>query len=33
MALNETCVYLQELKREGAVRETMNHDVLYYVAD
>ncbi len=30
MALNETYVYLQELKREGAIKEIIDHDVLYY---
>jgi glyoxylase-like metal-dependent hydrolase (beta-lactamase superfamily II) len=30
MALNETYVYLQELKRDGAVKEITTHDVLFY---
>jgi glyoxylase-like metal-dependent hydrolase (beta-lactamase superfamily II) len=32
MALNETYVYLQELKRDGAIRETMDNAVLYYTS-
>lgn len=30
MALNETYVYLQELKLNGAIQEFMDHDVLFY---
>lgn len=33
MALNETYVYLQELRREGAIKETMADDVLYYTSN
>jgi len=32
MALNETYVYLQELKRDGVIRETMNDHMLFYTA-
>ncbi len=32
MALNETYVYLQELKREGAISEIMEGDILMYKA-
>jgi len=32
MALNETYVYLQELKREGAIQETIDGNVLVYKA-
>lgn len=32
MALNETCVYLQELKRDGAVKESMINGMLCYIA-
>ena len=32
MALNETYVYLQELKREGAIQETMEGNILMYKA-
>jgi glyoxylase-like metal-dependent hydrolase (beta-lactamase superfamily II) len=32
MALNETYVYLQELKRDAAIQETMENGVLYYSA-
>jgi len=32
MALNETYVYLQELKRDGAIQENMMDDVLFYTA-
>lgn len=32
MSLNETYVYLQELKRDGSVKENMVNDVIYYTA-
>jgi len=32
MALNETYVYLQELKRDGSITEKMMNDVLFYTA-
>jgi len=32
MALNATYVYLQELKRDGAIQENMMDDVLFYTA-
>ncbi|MRS03253.1 MBL fold metallo-hydrolase [bacterium] len=32
MALNETYVYLQELKRDGAIQESMMNGVLFYTA-
>ncbi len=32
MALNETYVYLQELKRDGAIQENMMDNVLFYTA-
>ncbi len=32
MALNETHVYLQELKRDGAIKETITDSVLFYTA-
>lgn len=32
MALNETYVYLQELRRDGVIRETMNDHRLFYTA-
>ena len=32
MALNETYVYLQELKREGVIKETMEGNILVYKA-
>jgi len=32
MALNETYVYLQALKRDGAIQETMQNGILYYSA-
>ncbi|PKN04310.1 MAG: hypothetical protein CVU74_07515, partial [Deltaproteobacteria bacterium HGW-Deltaproteobacteria-9] len=32
MALNETYVYLQALKRDGAIQETMQNEVLCYSA-
>ncbi|MBP7341102.1 MAG: MBL fold metallo-hydrolase [Smithellaceae bacterium] len=33
MALNETFVYLQQLRRDGQIRETLTNGVLYYTAD
>jgi glyoxylase-like metal-dependent hydrolase (beta-lactamase superfamily II) len=32
MALNETYVYLQELKRDGAIQESLNQDTLFYTS-
>jgi len=32
MALNDTYVYLQELKRDGVIIEATDHDVLYYAS-
>jgi hypothetical protein len=32
MALNETYVYLKELQREGAVRETATGGIVYYTS-
>jgi hypothetical protein len=32
MALNETYVYLQQLKKDGRNRETLTSGVLYYSA-
>ncbi len=32
MALNDTYVYLQELKRDGVIRETMDNGILYYTS-
>ncbi|PKN18509.1 MAG: hypothetical protein CVU71_13565 [Deltaproteobacteria bacterium HGW-Deltaproteobacteria-6] len=32
MALNETYVYLQELKRDGALKESLINDILFYTA-
>lgn len=32
MALNETCVYLQELEKEGAVKESIVGGVIFYTA-
>lgn len=32
MALNATYVYLQELKSDGMIQETMDHDVLFYTS-
>jgi len=32
MALNETYVYLQEIKREGVIKEEMNDKFLVYTA-
>ena len=32
MALNETCVYLQELKKEGAIKESIFDGVIFYTA-
>lgn len=33
MALNETYVYLQELNRDGVIRETMDKNILFYTSD
>jgi glyoxylase-like metal-dependent hydrolase (beta-lactamase superfamily II) len=30
MALNDTYVYLQKLKHDGAIKETMSNDILFY---
>jgi glyoxylase-like metal-dependent hydrolase (beta-lactamase superfamily II) len=32
MALNETYVYLQELKLDGAIRESLKEDILFYTS-
>jgi len=32
MVLNETCVYLQELEKEGAIKESIVDGVIFYAA-